>query len=266
MEAPSEDVQAERPLTTFPRSFGVAPTLGQDGAITFTYGANLPSIVCAPLHVCDVQLQPGETIQQLEVGDPVRWSVKIGKTASEDGVETPHLIVKPAATSISSNAIVLTDRRTYSLRLATSKDANNGNQWMPKVAFAYPEDAEKVNQAYFQAHASGNSPTYASYNTVAMANSPAPLNFQYKIHGDKPVWRPTRVYSDRNKTYIQLPEVVQYDEIPVLYDLGPGNTKQLVNYRWTGNQFIVDKVLKKADLVSGIGKYQQTVSIVQEGG
>jgi len=47
-------------------------TIGEDGSLIYNYGSNLPSIICAPLHVCEVSLQSGETIQQIDVGDPIR--------------------------------------------------------------------------------------------------------------------------------------------------------------------------------------------------
>lgn len=249
------------PITQLPKASThpeMTPVVGEDGSFTFTFGANLPSVICAPLHVCDVRLQPGEVIQQLEVGDPVRWSVKVGRSLSEN-VETPHLIIKPSATSIVSNLIAITDKRTYNLQLLSKQERS----WMPKVAFTYPEDAEKSWQAYFEAHSNRPAASYAA--NVAPSTGTGALDFNYHLKGDKPVWRPLRVYTDQAKTYIQLPAAAKNDEIPVLVLLGPGNTEQLVNYRLDGNQFIVDKVIQRATLISGVGRNQERVDIVREG-
>ena len=43
-----------------------APVEGKDGRVLYTYGAGLPTVVCAPLRVCVLELQPGEKI----VGEP----------------------------------------------------------------------------------------------------------------------------------------------------------------------------------------------------
>ena len=45
---------------------GVKPVAGTDGTIRFLFGATQPSIICAVLQVCDVELQAGET--------PRRWN------------------------------------------------------------------------------------------------------------------------------------------------------------------------------------------------
>src|SRR3954452_23775661 len=39
---------------------GIKPVAGPDGSVRYLYGAQQPSIVCAVLQVCDVELQAGE--------------------------------------------------------------------------------------------------------------------------------------------------------------------------------------------------------------
>ena len=38
-------------------------THGPDGKVIFLYGEIQPSIVCSPLQVCDIELQPGEVVR-----------------------------------------------------------------------------------------------------------------------------------------------------------------------------------------------------------
>ncbi len=234
-------------------------TLGADGSIVFNYGSKLPSIVCAPLHVCEVSLQPGETIQQIDVGDPVRWQVKLARS-NRDNVETSHLIIKPTESNISSNLVAITDKRTYSMRLLSKSD----HSWMAKVAFSYPDDVQANWQAYFAQNTQPAKTNNLVANIASQTVSPA-LDFNYHLKGDKPSWRPVRVYTDNAKTYIQFPAAVQNDEIPVLLVLGPGSSEQLVNYRMEGNAFVVDKVIQRAVLISGVGKQQARVNIQREG-
>src|SRR5689334_11918842 len=52
------------------------PIVNADKSVRFVFGASLPIIICAPLQVCDVELQPGEEIRSVQVGDSVRWSVE----------------------------------------------------------------------------------------------------------------------------------------------------------------------------------------------
>ena len=54
-----------------------APAAGPDGKVLYSYGAGLPTIVCAPLRVCIIELQPGEKI----VGEP-----QIGRASCRERV------------------------------------------------------------------------------------------------------------------------------------------------------------------------------------
>jgi type IV secretion system protein VirB9 len=60
------------------------PQRGENGEVRFLYGATLPTVVCAPLQVCDLALQPGEIINSVNVGDKVRWNISPGISGSAD--------------------------------------------------------------------------------------------------------------------------------------------------------------------------------------
>jgi P-type conjugative transfer protein TrbG len=234
------------------------PNLGENGTVNFVFGNSLPSVICAPLYACDVALQPGEQVSQVDVGDAPRWKVTPASSGSGENAVT-HLVIKPSDVGLSTNVLVHTDRRTYNMRLISKKGS-----WMPIVAFTYPEDAqaqwtafkEQRQQTTLQARTQvTDSPTVAHSN----------LNFNYRIHGEAPNWKPIRVYSDQNKTYIQFPQTARNTEIPALVLLGTGNQEQLVNYRMVEDRFVVDKIIDKAALVTGVGRHQQRVEIVREG-
>jgi P-type conjugative transfer protein TrbG len=235
------------------------PVLGEDGSVNFVYGATLPSVICAPLYACDVALQPGEVVTQVDVGDAPRWKITPATSGSGDNATT-HLVVKPADAGLITNMLIHTDRRTYNMRLVSKKDS-----WMPTVAFSYPEDSQAEWTAYRQQHQSApaqiRGTVHMESNTVAHSN----LDFNYRVKGDAPTWKPTRVYSDQNKTYIQFPETAKNSEIPALVLLGPGNQEQLVNYRMVQDRYVVDTVIDKAALITGVGRHQQRVEIQREG-
>lgn len=233
-----------------------APVLREDGSFVFPYGPALHTIICAPLHLCDVALQPGESVQQLEVGDTLRWQVKLSSSI-QDGKDVAHLIIKPTMVGISSNLVAITDKRTYNLRLISKQDRS----WIPKVAFSYPDEEMKASWAAYFAEQKSRQ----SSNLIGNAMNGGTLDFRYKLKGSKPVWRPTQIYSDHEKTYIHLPPAAQNSEIPVLLIEGPGSTDQLVNYRLDGDRFIVDTVIHRATLISGVGRHQERVEIVREG-
>ena len=52
------------------------PAPGPDGRVLFAFGAGLPTVVCAPLRVCLIELQAGERlVGEPQIGDSVRWNV-----------------------------------------------------------------------------------------------------------------------------------------------------------------------------------------------
>lgn len=233
------------------KTLGSGPARGDDGFVLFTYGAEMPSVVCAPLFVCEIALQPGETVTDINVGDSVRW--KIAPATSGNGSNaTTHILVKPTLPGLRTNMLVTTNRRIYVIQLVS-----NTKDWMPRVAFEYPEDVRNQWLAYQKAK---NIEREA--HTLPDGHQIANLNFNYRIIGDSP-WKPIRVYDDGVKTYIQFPLEMQHSESPALLALGPSGQEQMVNYRPSGDRYIVDKLLTKAILITGVGKHQEKIEIIK---
>ncbi|WP_299695905.1 TrbG/VirB9 family P-type conjugative transfer protein, partial [uncultured Vibrio sp.] len=111
------------------------PIRAPDGAVTYYYGKSMPTVVCAPLKTCDIQLEAGERISPngLNAGDTVRWAFT--PTVSGQGAEAvTHILVKPTDVDIETTLQISTNRRSYLIKL-TAKH----NDWMPMVRFDYPE-------------------------------------------------------------------------------------------------------------------------------
>src|SRR5437867_11059849 len=52
------------------------PSLGPDGRVIYTFGAGLATLVCAPLRICIIELQPGERLAgEPQIGDSLRWQI-----------------------------------------------------------------------------------------------------------------------------------------------------------------------------------------------
>ncbi|SEO25138.1 type IV secretion system protein VirB9 [Nitrosospira multiformis] len=236
---------------------GVKPVIGGDGTIRFLYGATQPSIICAVLQVCDVELQPGEQVNSLHLGDTARWTVEPAVTGS-GRMEVQHLIIKPMDTGLETSLIVTTDRRTYHLRLRSHR-----TEFMPRVAFTYPEEAmakwEKIRREERTAHDNQVMPGTGEY----LGN----LDFDYTIEGQAARWKPLRVYNDGVKTIIQMPGTLSQHEAPILLvvrkDGGFFTDEESVqvNYRLQNDRFIVDSIFDKAILVAGVGSSQDRVTI-----
>ena len=105
------------------------PARGEAGATVFVFGSTLPTIVRAPLFVCDLALEPGEGVNDLNVGDSVRWKITPASEGSGESLIT-HVIIKPTDVGLITNLVLTTNRRTYTIKLISRE-----KDWMPKVSF-----------------------------------------------------------------------------------------------------------------------------------
>ncbi|WP_292089069.1 P-type conjugative transfer protein TrbG [Mesorhizobium sp.] len=224
-------------------------TKGPDGKVIFLYGEIQPSVVCSPLQVCDIELQAGEVVRDVLVGDTVRWKVEPA-TSGAVGGQAIHLIVKPAEPGLVTSMVVTTSRRTYHIQLKSHE-----SEYMARVGFEYPEDVS-ARLADINARLEAS--------TIPGAGVPAEqLNFQYSVSGNAR-WRPTRVYSDGEKTYIQFPRSMSGQDAPVLFVVSGGENR-IVNYRMKANMMVVDYHVDRAVLVSGVGWRREKISIRRGG-
>lgn len=232
------------------------PVAGQSGVVRFTFGAVQPSIVCAVMQVCDVQLQPGEQVNAVNLGDSVRWLVEPAVSGTDDNT-IEHLIIKPLDVGLETSLIVTTNRRTYHMRLRSHR-----TDYMAQVAFDYPEEAAAKWAALKQAQQIDR-----KKNTIPATNEYlGDLDFHYNISGQAS-WRPVRVYNDGTKTIIEMPDTMRQTEAPTLLVVRKSGSilkkdeNVMVNYRLQGNRYIVDDVFEKAILIAGVGFGQVKVTV-----
>ena len=237
---------------------GIKPVPGTDGSIRYLFGAQEPSIVCAVLQVCDVELQAGEQVNSIHLGDTARWTVEPAITGSGQA-EIQHLIIKPMDVGLETSLIVTTNRRTYHFRLRSHR-----TQFMPRVAFTYTEDAlvkwDALKSREVKEKRESTIPQTGEYL--------GDLNFAYSVDGTV-AWKPVRVYNDGQKTIIQMPAAMAQTEAPTLLvvrkdgGLFTDDETVLVNYRIQGDRYIVDTIFDKAILIAGIGSGQDRVVITR---
>lgn len=237
------------------------PIAGQNGTVRFVYGAHQPSIVCAVLQVCDIELQAGEQVNSIHLGDSARWMVEPAITGSGEN-EIQHLIIKPMDSGLNTSLIVTTDRRTYHLSLKSHK-----SKYMTAVSFSYPEDVSMQ----FDSLRRLKQKERASMKARQMPGTGAridDLSFNYQIEGNAS-WKPIRVYNDGKKTVIEMSKRMEQSEAPALLLLRKEGSwfkddkTLLVNYRLQDSRYIVDSVFDKAILVLGVGSEQERVTITR---
>jgi type IV secretion system protein VirB9 len=214
-----------------------------DGALYHLYAA--------PEMVSDIALQPGEELSAISAGDIVRWV--IGNTTSGNGAtKQVHVIVKPTAPGLHTDMVIATDRRTYHLKMDSTAATS-----MAAVSWTYPQDQLFALQAQ-------NRQAEAAV-PIAHGLDLDHLHFRYAITGDNPPWRPVRAFDDGNKVYIEFPARLDQGESPPLFVVGPKGDSELVNYRVSGNHYIVDQLFAAAELRLGADP-QQVVRISRTDG
>jgi type IV secretion system protein VirB9 len=240
---------------------GVAKTITDENYITYPYTPYAkPVLNCQPLRICVVQLEPGELVKGISIGDQQHW--KVGEMTYGSGQDTTTVItIKPIKYDISTDLYITTDRRLYSIGLVSSHQDK-----VRVLRFYYPNEtrAESILNAQKQQMAalqSGGNPTVVSSGPATHINVNH-MNFNYTIQGAQTPWRPLRVFDDGNKTFIEMPSAISHTTMPVLY-LARGDKRALVNYRYEKPYLVVDMLFSRAWLISGNPKQgQQMVEII----
>lgn len=242
-------------------------TAGTNSSVKFRFDQSLPSIVCAILQVTDVELQPGESITNIHLGDSSRWSVE--SAVSGSGAEQiQHLVIKPRDIGLTTSLVVTTDRRTYHLMLVS-----DASDFMHCVTFLYgdtpptiaiatpsPSPAPVASDPPARSARGGDGKQVRFVSRIAADEA----DESYSVTGQAD-WKPVEVYSKGGKTYLEMPASVRHKEAPVLFEEKKAgwfhHEKVLVNYRVHGRWYVVDRVLDNATLVSGVGSGQEKVDI-----
>jgi len=241
---------------------GQAPIIRKDEFIQYPYGLSEAVVSCQPLRVCDIELEAGEEVMNVSLGDGTRWLASPAFSGDRDTM-TPHVLVKPTEFGIATNAVITTSRRTYYLALVSpAKPAAHAR----RVKFYYPQDL--VQQANGVVRAKAADRKRDQETTVARLSRVAvdALNFNYQVDGPSVPWKPVRVFDDGTHVYIQMPEAMRVTEAPALLVHTRTGDTALVNYRLRQQYYVVDKLFETAVLVMGVGTHQERVTIRRASG
>lgn len=228
--------------------------------VEFLYGERgVFDIVAAPGRITDLVLEAGEALvdtNPIAAGDTLRWV--IGNTTSGEGAaRRVHILVKPVQAGLSTNLIINTNRRTYHLDLRASERA-----FLSQVRWRYPAAGPGAQDKPAAA------PVAAVDETASGAGAPraaalaaAPLNRAYRIKGAA-AWRPTGVFDDGVRTYVEFGPGVVLADLPPLFLVGAdGKSSELVNYRVEGRRLVVDRLFDRAELRLGLKRWERRVRL-----
>lgn len=237
---------------------GRAPTVKTEGWITFPYSPHTrPLMMCQPGRQCVVQLEEGEKLFSVNLGDSAHWTHS--SIVSGEGTQAAvSIIARPKDIGIATDLIISTNRRTYNIGLVSKAGSD------PAVLrFYYPEETarETVEMARLAQEKAQMTKVVSEVDATGTNVDLNRLSFNYRVCGPAVVWKPTRVFDDSNKTFIEMPNITSRVDLPILY-LVTNNKMQLVNYRYDAPYYVVDGLFKKAWLVSGVGRCQKRVEII----
>ena len=245
-----------------------------EGRILFAYGQSRPTIVCAIFQLCDLQLEPGEVVQSVNVGDAQRWDIVQARSGEGDSTQD-HVVIKPLAPDIRTSLFVGTDRRSYLVELVGSESDSMG-----QVGFLY--GSSPAGRAFGAGGGGGSDidllpppPRPVEPPVIPVAAAPATpvgrevqagnLNFDYRISGDRVAWRPVRVFDDGAQTFIDFDEAgIDGRELPILLVNDTESRGAMINYRYdTRGRMIVDGLFDRGSLLLGKGRKAQKVILVR---
>ena len=262
------------------RQTGTARTIRQSSAVVYPFGHSQPTLTCAPLRACVIELEEGEALLSVIAGDTERWM--ISEAYAGEGGATPLVVVKPTGHDLTTNLVLATDRRLYELTLDAPPQAeatlesqagaqaeagagaqadSEGSETNPqslyarRIQFYYPDDmvrALRQRKDAFERAAASTTPLSADFR---LEN----LNFNYRILPGKGFpFEPEQVFDDGVRTYIKLPASARSEVLPVLFTTENGE-RQILNYavRAAGeghHYYITDRVIRQGVLVLGVQK------------
>jgi type IV secretion system protein VirB9 len=195
-------------------------------------------IVCKVLGLSVLLLEDGEIpIGVPYLSDTLRWEITGDVWRTADGKSIQLVIIKPLESGLSTNMVLVTNKRIYQIILSSTRDS-----YMPMVRFRYPMDRHFITAQTIEDKRIKSEQDSEGYY----------LSYNYKVVSGwwlagwfKPEWTPVEVWDDGRKTYIKLPRGVLQMEYPAVFE----ESNYIVNYRVNENVMILDKLIKKATLV-----------------
>lgn len=238
---------------------GKAPNIKTTGFERFAYmPEQQPIINCEPFQETIIGLEPGEKFTSITSGDPKNLSYMVAVSGAASGVEQQHVLVKPGAPKMSTNLVIVTDRRVYNILVvvgAKGEVTRNVSFWYPQqMLSSVNNNIQKKNDVNLNAE---------KMPQLDLTHS----NFNYKLDYDswsKPSWYPVRVFDDGKRTWIEFPQGTDSKNQPTLLIQTDSGQDNKINTSYYSPYLVVDTVFGQAKLISGVGGDQVQVDIINK--
>ena len=238
---------------------------GPGGRVVTTFGEAIPVAHCSPLKVCYIELEPGEQLTDTpSIGDAARWQF-VPKIQGRAPAERVVIEIKPAQDAKDTNLVIPTDRRLYSISLVNDPDYHT-----PILAFRWPDsearaaaegiERRRAEELALEEATAAEAASRAEVMVAELARSGVPtesgastaelLDFRFRVSGDAP-FRPVRVFSDGERTYIDLHPAYRGALPAIVAGRGEGNAALNTRVSASGSRLVADRVLTDVWLQSG---------------
>ena len=227
------------------------PLMSSDGKVIFAYGQSMPKLTCSPTRACDVEMEPGEKVKKVILGDGVNWHWDAAESV-EKGKTIQHVVVQPKDRDLETNAIITTDRRTYHIKLYSPTVEG---AYLNRMGFYYPSDLVS-SWSDKMAAVEESEKKEQSLSVMNAAVSPGQLAFDYRVDGEAE-FRPVRVYNNGEQVFIAMPDALRNGENPAFVLINEEGKEMVVNYRRDVNpstgeiHYVIDKLFAKGELRRG---------------
>lgn len=181
-------------------------------------------------YALDIEFEPGEMFKGLAAGDIQ------GLTFDAQG---NHLFLKPKAGGVTTNLMVLTNRRHYRFDYAvlTRVPDQSKDEIIYALRFLYPEVAASAEAVKSERVAIDE----------ALRIGTAAANFNYWYCGP-PSLRPLRAYDNGVHTWLEFGAAT---ELPAVFLRNEDGSESLVNFSVTGTALIVHRIAARFILRRG---------------
>lgn len=221
------------------------PLPGDTRLVRFEFDPNNTyQVLTRPKSVTDIELEPGESVKGMAVGDSFSWDCETGVPG--------HIFVRPKYDDMVTSGTVVTDKRTYQLMLrSTSADVG---KWYQRVTWGYPATSI-LQPVAATGMAAQPSEAKSPAGSLARGISVDQLNFDYSISGGA-AFRPVQVIDDGTFTWLQMPSKLQ--DWPAVFWVTPDNRYAALTPVPDGRYLKVTKVVHK--LLLKIGKEEVEIT------
>ena len=253
---------------------GIAPALlGGDGEVLYAYGENRPTVTCAPLRLCVINLIPGDRIVNIAIGDSVRWLAQSIHAGGQDSV-----VLQPVEAGLETNLMIAADSKSGKGHLYYLTLVSDSAGYVPMVGFYNPDSPASTFSSPGLASPPPAPAVLPATRSVATASAvgqriarmnPTQIEFGYVCRPDGHFWQgaqrrraraflPERVFAYQGHTYVQMPPGIGYHDLPAIFGL-EGKT-YLLNSRFKNGYFIVDSLPTELRLIDGVGSDSASVT------